>query len=430
MRRRMVAGVVAAVSVLALPACGERDTTTEKVRAAIGRTADLASEFLYVDERPDPDGDSSQLQVLGVVEDDFRYKAQVSYDGEPGYEQVVHDDALAMRFLEPARIDGLIERNLEGEVDTETELEGVDVLDALASRRWVLDPTGAPPPTSSSVLQRDLGTDPVFDAVTALSYVERAVNESSGVSRWSPDDITPTYAASEDVFPKPDEGSDVIRYDVERPSLPAVSAASGDGGGVGGEQQILATRHFRKMAIYVQDDRVIQVIERVETIGKQLRDFVSYTKKLLKESKAPQQFQDAFAEMTDRDDIPEQLLGTRLLHFANIGLEQFGQEPILVRNMSLELTGLDEDHIVTLPQGEDVIAGPLAILVSSGRAKAAAVESGGATTDESGGATSGADEGEGGDGGEGGGGSADEPIASGGEPPAGAEPVGDTGPSG
>lgn len=383
-------GVLVAVVLVALPACGEREKRKEEVQEYIARTRREANEFIYIEERRLPDldvfavlggGDPSQVtpteppavRVAGVVEDDFRFKAKVTVDGVDAYEQIVSDDALAVRLLEPAYLPDLL-RDDDAAFDLSTELEGIDVLAALRSRRWVVDPTAAPPAAASLV--RPLGEDPVYDALTALDYVDRAVTEAFNVNEWSSDDLTPAYPSSEDVFPAPEEGSGVRRFDVVRPFLPPPANLGGD---VAGDTGVPATRNFRKMAIYVKDGRVIRVIERVEVIGKFVDDFTDHLKTQIEEAEAPQEARDAFDQILT--SVPPEELGDPLLFYLNVFLQLTGNAPVIVRTMSLELGDLGQDIRVALPD-TDVVTGTLEALAISAAAVQGEVAERGAVSGE------------------------------------------------
>src|SRR5438132_5800377 len=81
---------------------GNGATDAEKrLRAALHNTEKLSNTFLYQETVHDKAGDH-ETDVRGLVEDDFRYKARVAQDGKPVLDEVVSDDALAVRFLDPA----------------------------------------------------------------------------------------------------------------------------------------------------------------------------------------------------------------------------------------------------------------------------------------------------------------------------------------
>lgn len=350
-------GLAAVLAAATLAGCGSVEDRLDEVKEALRATREDATRFVYEDSRAD-----RTVRVTGVVEDDFRFKALVTVDDQPAFEEVVRDDALALRFLEPTHLPSLVDRSRIDVADRSTELEGVDVIGVLGSRRWVVDHDGAPPVTSFGLVEADIGRDPVFDALTALDYVERALTQAVAVDEWRSDALNPTYPRTEDVFPRPEEGSGVTRYDLRRPFLPAAF----DPQAAGGIGALPATRHFRKMAIYVKDGRVISVIERVEAIGKLVDDFREYVETLLEEARAERSDVREFERLL-RTEAPERL-GNALLGFLNVRLAQLGADPVLVRTMTLEFQRGGDPGEVALPT-TDVVAGSLEVMLASGQSK-------------------------------------------------------------
>lgn len=365
-RRTQTALIVVLATFLAglLAGCGRRETDRDELRAAIRATERLATRFVYTDERPE-----RRIGVQGLIEDDFRFKARVLFDDADAYDEVVSDDTLAVRVLDPAQAANLVDKEKAGGagVDTSTELAGVTAVQALQSRRWVLDPSGAPPQTGGAQQDKDLGRDPVLDAISALDYVERAIGEAGDVEQYDPDDLTPTYVSSEDAFPKPVEGSGITRYDLKRPKLPPPGQTSG------ARQVVPATKHFRKMVVYVKDGRVIQVQERVEIVGRFVEEFVRYSRAALRQAEVAPQVREQFERSLQ---LPREEFSRFALAGLNEGLQASGIDPVLVRNMALELRDLGQPVTVDLP-GTDVVKGSLEVLVASGRAPQARGGAGG-----------------------------------------------------
>ncbi|HUQ39456.1 MAG TPA: hypothetical protein VM030_04830 [Acidimicrobiales bacterium] len=363
---------------LALPACGESEKREEVLKGYVRATDRLAFRFTFTEERPgEVDFDTFRLKkstssaVQGLVEDDFRFKAQVSLNEKPALEKIVADDALAVRFLDPSAITRFIDRSQVGQVDTKTDREGIDVVDALKSQRWVLDPAGAPNQLQGGTADRRLGADPVVESLTVFDYVLQAIDEALGVEEWSADSINPTYRTSEDPFPKPAEGSGVTRFDLRRPKLPPAGAAVG-----GGTPTFPQTKHFRKMAIYVKKGRVIQVREAVEVTGRSVKEFITYNRTLAKESGATKKDLEGFDDLLKGKS--ENDVGALLLAIYSSNARQFGGDPVNMRRMTLDLRDLGEPNEVALPT-DDVITGNLAILLGSGQ-KAETADSGATTT--------------------------------------------------
>ena len=376
-----------------LGACGEPEDDEDRLLAAISRTDRLAYNFVYEDTRPDP-GDQPDIvvqaqgveQVIeagprvfgetlvqGVVEDDFRFKAQLSVADQPTLEKVVADDSVAVRFLDPSQLNRFVDRDVAEQVDIDTDREGISVPEALQSGRWVIDPEGAPQQLLGLSADRVQGIDPVLDALTTFSHVRAAVDKAQQVERFSPDSLDPAYRTSEDPFPAPDEDSGVIRYDLRRPRLPAVGAI-----GSSGQPDVAETEHFRKMAIYVDDEgRVIQVLERVEITGAQVEEFRTYFNAFLEDifAEAPEGeaiISDIIEEQEQvlRDD-GEDALGELLLYGWSSGAQQNGGDPLDIRTLRLDLQDLGAANEVALPT-DDVITGDLAVLIGTGRKPAAA----------------------------------------------------------
>ena len=386
--RRSLTVVLLLAGLAALPACGEPNEDEDRLKAALRRTDRLAFRFVYEDKRTELPGFLSdagvtdagdaakaafdEASVQGVIEDDFRFKARVAIDGSPTFEKVISDDALAMRFLDPGKLPDFIDREAVGTVETDTDIPNVSVLDALRSQRWVLDQAGAPSVLAATNADRSLGVDPVSDALTVFDYVLGAIDEAFSVQKYSKDALDPAYRTTEDPFPKPDENSGVIRYDLRRPKLPAVGSV-----GASGRADVPATKHFRKLAVYVKDGRVIQIIERIELTGKAVGEFVDYNRAFLREQGLTK---DEIAEFDkELKEIPEKLLGTIMLGTLSINLKRFGGEEIPMRAMNLDLQDLAEENKVDLPT-ENVVKGNLAVLIGSGRKPVVAEGTGTTTT--------------------------------------------------
>lgn len=368
-RRIVSLSLLAAVATGGLAACGKKDNEREELLDAVRRTQRLSSQYIYSDERfdnPLANTNGGRLEVQGIREDDFRFKARVLFNDADGFDEVVADDLLAMRMLDPTRLTPLVNKERAASSDLSTEVAGVNSLQALESRRWVIDEAAAPSITSGARSEAELGRDPVLDALTALAYVERAIEQSFGVNKFDPDDLSPAFSRSEDTFPKPSQDSQIERYDLLRPFLPPPGTQSGSG-----DIALPQTQHFRRMAVYVKDDRVVQVRESVDLLGKKLDDFIKYYRTFLKENKVSGQIIQAFEEFARRRPTvveDEPAYGRMLLYQLNLGLQGLGETPVLVRNMSIDLRQLGGAITVDLPQ-TDVIKGNLDFLVVSDRGK-------------------------------------------------------------
>lgn len=376
MSRRLTLRVVGLVMVMALVAngCSRRDTFEEEVRAAADLAKRTASAFIYSDLRAD-----RQIRVQGVIEDDFRFKAAVSIDNTPAYEQVVLDDTLAVRFIDAAQLRSVLAVNVT-EADLTTDLEGFSSLDVLRTGRWLVDDDGAPLVSAVTTNVAKLGKDPVLDATTALEYVVAAADDAVAVERWSDDSLDPTYPSSEDIFPTPADGSGVTRYDLRRPDLPGVLENSGDTGGI----PLPSVTHFRKMAIYVKAGRIIEVREEIEATGKRLDQFLDYARGFIKAFAFDEGYKKQFNEAVAAAETDAELADL-LFSGVNTALVSLGQDPITRRTMTLSLPD-NGAASVDLPT-ENVITGSLALLATSaaGQAASVAADTEGSETDLTGG---------------------------------------------
>lgn len=365
-RRRLVVGLLAVLVALPLlSGCGRRETDSDTLRALIEHTRRQSASFEYTDARND-----TTITVQGIVEDDFRFKSRVFYDEQPGFDEVVRDDVLVMRVLDPNRLPDLIDVEAATTVDQSTELKGISVVQALKSKRWVQDDAGAPVISGIGQTEKTLGKDPALDAVTVLDYVLGAMLQSDGARRFDPDTLSPTYPGDEDPFEDPKEGE--TRYDLVKPGLPSPGSARS---GTGGQVAIPGTKHFRKMAVYVKDGVITRVEERIEVTGRSLGKFADWMELFLRESDDQKGRQELRAVL---DTTPQSELGPKLIELLSSNLQAFGQEPILQRSMSLRMTDFGSKIEVTLPE-EQKIRGKLTAMVTSGASKKPKPSAGGGT---------------------------------------------------
>lgn len=253
----------------------ERDQKID-VGKFIDATEQQARKFVYIDQTK-----QAQTQVAGVIEDDFRYKTRLTIGGRAIEDEVVSDDALAVRFLATDKLpqylstQGQISATVPagtggappGSTSTSTS-GGVPPVIALQAQRWVLDKTGAPQLAATPGDRRKLGDDPIFDAMTALEYVRKATNAAILVKKYKRDDIEPVYKEKEDPFPKPATGSKTVRYDLKPPQLPKADAR-----GNSGNQTVPGQPNFRKMVVYVRDGVIVEVREQIDVASK-LNDLI------------------------------------------------------------------------------------------------------------------------------------------------------------
>lgn len=356
--------LVCLLASLGLTACGEATDAERRLRAALRATERLAHRFVYTEVAQEK-GSQQKTAVQGLVEDDFRYKARVAVGNRPVLDEVVNDDALAVRFLEPAQIADFARRPKQkdrggagvGASQPEAppapapggEPEGPSALEGLRARRWVLDRAGAPAVFGRPQDERRLGEDPVLDALDVFAYVERAIDEATRIVEFNEESLE--YRKSEDPFPRPKKGSGVLRYDFERPDLPRAADTS-----PGGNQVTPDTRHFRKMSVYVKDGRVVQIREAID-VESRLEDLAE-----VYETKFPK----------NRKPSEVAAIAVEALNAIRTGQ---GEDPIRLRTMSYKLADIGEEVEVEMPT--EVIEARLALLQNRGRpadAAAGAVE--------------------------------------------------------
>lgn len=326
--RPATVGLVVAILVSLTAACGspERDAIKE-LQAAIAKTSSMSGQFTYVDETYD----GIETTVRGVIEDDFRYQAQVLREGKPVMDEVVSDDLLANRFRDPSYIENFLRSGGARPRDPEA---AQTALTALQEGKWVIDTAGAPPIFNVGTERRKVGEDPIFDARTVLQYVE-TVSRNQPVIKFNPDALD--YKPKEDPFPKPAKGSDVTRYDFIR--FPVPRPSEGDG-----NQAVPGEPSFRKMGVYVRDGVIFQILEDLD-IEDRLDDI----------------------ERNYEIDLPgttiEQI--TTAVKAINVVRAGQGQDPIRIRKMSMRFEKQGDQLSVTVPDG--AVAGDLSVLVNRGK---------------------------------------------------------------
>lgn len=336
---RAVASVLsAAILAAGLGACGEPDDdAADELRRAMNKTALLARQFNYQEQTA-----TDQIEVRGIVEDDFRYKARLLVSGSPALDEVVSDDAIVDRFIDPNVVDTFIEPQDLADASPDLRKASAEALGHLRSSRWVLDPAGAPALLTAATERRDLGTDPIYDSLTVFRYVEQ-VMISQAVRRYNKNDLE--YRPKEDPFPRPPEGSDVTRFDFVRNKVPRPT----DGGGA--NQTVPGAGSFRKMAVYVKKGLVYEVREDVD-VASRLEDLQrNYDIDLEKPG-------------LTKDEAIATAIGA-----INAVIQGQGGNPIRVRKMTLQLREIGKVQNVKLPEVEYVQA-DLTILRNRGRVTA------------------------------------------------------------
>ena len=347
MRRRVALVILVVVAGGLFAGCGrpEREAVRD-LRAALARTERLSHRFEYQEENLVT---GTTNRVLGVVEDDFRYKVRLEVDGQPALDEVVYDDAVADRFYDGAILKSLLRGTAvePAKIDDPDVASPAQVRAALNSSQWVVDPVGAPALFPASNETRQVGTDPVLDAQTVFDYVER-VARVQPVRKFNPDALD--YKPKEDPFPKPARDSDVIRYDFMQFPVPKPSDSSSTG-----RQAVPDAPSFRKMSVYVKDGVVIRVLELMDVAGR-LDDI--------------QRNYEVELSGSTREQVK-----TAIDAINAVRRGQGEREDIRVRKIDFRLLDAGKPQSVELPR--EGVKGSLAMLVNRGKVKAGSTSGGG-----------------------------------------------------
>ena len=337
---RRTCAILATVSIAAsLAGCGKKEAKAkDTVVNAVHKTEQLARKFVYEDQTP-----TRKTSVVGLVEDSYRYQVRLSVNGVPIEEEATDDDGLAARSLAPDLLGALLTTApansgvaaAPASVPSGLSTDAQKSVTALQQGQWVKDPTGAPSLAVSPDDKRKQGDDPVFDALTALDYVERAVNASEAVTKFNPDSLEPTYKPSEDPFPKPKVGAKTQRWDLKQFSIPKPDSFSSTGA-----QIVPSVVNFRKMAIYIQDGVIVEVREVID-VQHRLPDLIRDYK--IPSNTTAQQAVDA-------------------LNRVRVGQ---GNDPLRLRSMVLDLRDVGRVNKVEMPT--DAVTGSLSVLKYRGK---------------------------------------------------------------
>jgi hypothetical protein len=356
MRRPVFLLVVTTLTAGLLGACGggpDRDDLDD-LRAALARTERLSHRFEYEEE--DLVGGET-TRVVGVVEDDFRYKVRLEVDNAVALDEIVYDDAVADRFYDVETLRSMLRTSaVEPAATDDTDLASpAEVRAALSRGQWVVDPTGAPPLFDAVANEeRQIGDDPIVDAQTVFDYVER-VSRRQLVKKFNEDSLD--YKPKEDPFPKPSRDSDIVRYDFGRFPVPRPSD-----GAASGRQAVPGAESFRKMSVYVRDGLVIRVLELVDVVDR-LDDL--------------ERNYDIELEGSTKDRVK-----TAIDAINAVRRGQGERQNIRVRRLDFKLVDLGEPQTVTLP--ESSVKGSLVLLENRGKVKAGSASSPAAATDPAG----------------------------------------------
>jgi len=342
-RRGVGVGVVVMLSTVGLTACKSNgDQIKTQVDNMLLQAEQVPGRFLYEDKTATTD-----TVVKGVVADDDKYESELAVNGTPVVDEVDVDDAVADLFLVPNAVPLLARRSAGGQLlppppdATAPTADGLSVLQALSSQRWVVDPTGAAD-VYSGVGTHPIGQDPIFDARDVFSYVLTAISQGVTMVKYDSESISPAYKPQDDPFPKPAFGSAITRYDLVAPSVPTKTQQSG------GNEAVPSTADFRKLVVYVEHGRVIRIMEQIDLTWRLQNIKSNYSLSL---SGTTQQ-QDAAA--------------LAAINAVTVGQ---GNTPIRPRLMDYQIIdpGVVADDI-TLPA--NAVVGPLDVLVNRGAASA------------------------------------------------------------
>ena len=373
MKRVLRIGSVLLVVGLLAAGCSKKDQDDEKVVEAIDNTTPAARRFVYRTNEGFRD-----VEVRGLVEDDFRYKLQLFVDGkdEPAIEQVVVDDAVAIRFLDPSLVDAYLDPEVQGKVDLKTSVPGATVIDALRAKRWVVDLGGAPSAVIDITPDADeedggrgnrgarteVENDPLFDARNVLSYV-RGQYLGHATAQYDDEAITKTYRTDEDPFPKPEVGAPIARYDTIMFPLPPPADATGGAA----QANLPFPANFRRMATFIRDDRVIAVKEIMGLTPRLADDLTEYIDALLTTTGGEDLARGFRKQAATYKRSSERELQAFLMGALNTFLDNAGDPPLVFREMSLDITDFDADDIHIKLPNDHVIIGDLAVLRNMGR---------------------------------------------------------------
>ena len=95
----------------------------------------------------------------------------------------------------------------------------------------------------------------------------RSCSRRTTIAKFNIDALDPTYKDKEDFFDKPERGADVTRYDVPLVDFPRVTVTGGPD-----KTFVPEANNFRKMAIFVKDDKVVRIDEDID-IESRIKDF-------------------------------------------------------------------------------------------------------------------------------------------------------------
>ena len=292
--RRLAVVVAIAVAVVS-PGCTKLKGERDRLGSIIYRTESLGRAFSGTDD----DG-THHFRISGVISDDYRYRIASTVDGLESSSMVVVDDARAVRN---------------------------------GTGGWQVDPHGATNlfAATANTVVRVPTANRFKDMLQILKYVRTAIGEAATVVKFNPD--SQDYRPKFDPVPKPSK--DVLRYDIVPPTLAPRDPTTA----AGNAAQLPGVRYFRKMAIYVRDDLVVQVREHV-SISDTLRD---------PRSRLASRIGDYNITPPQDATIHEQ--ATYIEQAVNATARRIGQPGVRIHDLDVRFSHLGERMPVTLPTG-------------------------------------------------------------------------------
>ena len=266
MRRPVYRAVIGALALaLAAPllaSCQSSDTLGLELHADIARTLAQSRQFVWTDRQL-----GFTQTVSGEYQDSYRYHLLYVADGQPTWEEVVRDDAVADRILQPTAL-------LRYWADQKAHIQippSSEASPALLARRWVVDATGAPAVPTVGQESTEYKNDPFDRALLFLTDIDYLITQAPPpeVRQYRPDDVTPVYKPTDDPFPAPAKGSGIVRYDVYEQPLPTLNSAS-----PGALPAPPTASNFTKIAIYVKNGLVVEVRMTTDPVD-QLQNLVN-----------------------------------------------------------------------------------------------------------------------------------------------------------
>lgn len=197
------------------------------------------------------------ITVRGVIVDDQKYRAQMTINGQPWLDEVVVDDAIAIRMLDPqALVRGLCPVYQLGLAKLNPAL--TKAYNALYAGQWVVDPLGGPSLLPKQIPNKFFGDNATLDAVTVFNYLEQAIDATvstdfKGFVFEKFEEEAFDYNPKKDPLPKPGKG--VTRYDLLRKPFPkkADLESSKDP-----KRNAVSDANLRKAAVYFQDGKLTE----------------------------------------------------------------------------------------------------------------------------------------------------------------------------